>query len=133
MKIQRMVMQHPALNIEERPWTAAEIAEQIKILAEAAYVLWRDELEYVLYTKAQELHERRRAVEEARGHVTPGEKFLARSMSRGWGFMNARSTLYLKVPMPCLNVPGADRTGQPISPPVSVDLTISKGSDAGGV
>jgi hypothetical protein len=43
----------PDIDVAQRTWTAAEIAEQIQILARAAGVDWREELEHALYTKAR--------------------------------------------------------------------------------
>jgi hypothetical protein len=122
----------PDLNVAERTWTAAEIAEQIQILARAAGVDWREELEQVLYTKAQELHEQRCGLEEARGHVTKGLILPEKHVNR-LALYERQINSVLKSTYNLLERTRAYRTGQPIPPPVSVDLTISKGSDAVGV
>ena len=122
----------PDIDVEERAWTAAEIAEQIKVLAGAAGVDWRDELEHVLYTKAQELHEQRCAIEEARGHVTKGLILPEKHVNR-LALYERQINSVLKSTYNLLERARAYRTGQPIPPPVSVDLTISKGTDAVGI
>jgi hypothetical protein len=40
--------QDEKLTIEERPWSAGEIAEQIQILSDAAGVDWREELSWTI-------------------------------------------------------------------------------------
>ncbi len=91
---------------------------------------WREELEHALYANAQELHEQRCAIAEARGHVTGGlilgEKYLTVGLY-------AASSLRVKSTYNLLERARAYRTGQPIPPPVSLDLTISKGTDAIGI
>src|SRR5215469_11373747 len=57
------------LTIEERPWAAGEIAEQIQILSNAAGVDWREELSWAIQSleEAEEGHARQ--IDEARRHV----------------------------------------------------------------
>lgn len=122
----------PDIDVAERTWTAAEIAEQIQILARAAGVDWREELEHVLYAKARALHEQRRGLEEARGHVTKGLILPEKHVNR-LALYERQINSVLKSTYNLLERTRAYRTGQPMPPPVSVDLTISKGSDAVGV
>jgi hypothetical protein len=120
------------IDVAQRTWTAAEIAEQIQQLALAAGVDWREELEHVLYTKAQELHEQRCAIKEARGHVTKGLILPEKHVNR-LALYERQINSVLKSTYNLLERTRAYRTGQPLPPPVSVDLTISKGTDAVGV
>jgi hypothetical protein len=122
----------PDIDVEERPWTAAEIAEQIQVLSQAAGVDWREELEHALYTKAQEAHEQRGVIAEARAHITRrlilGEKYVSRL-----SLYERQINSVLKSTYNLLERARAYRTGQPIAPPVSLDVTISKGTDAIGL
>jgi hypothetical protein len=122
----------PDIDVAERAWTAAEIAEQIQVLARATDRDWRAELEHVVYTKAQELHEQHRAIEEARGHVTKGLILPEKHVNRLALYERQVNSVF-KSTYALLERARAYRTGMPIPPPVSVDLTISKGSDANGV
>ena len=122
----------PDIDVAQRTWTAAEIAEQIKLLARSWPVDWRAELEHVLYTKAQELHEQRCAIEEARGHVTKSLILPEKHVNRLALYERQINSVF-KSTYALLERARAYRTGQPIPPPVSVDLTISKGTDAIGV
>jgi hypothetical protein len=117
----------PDIDVAQRTWTAAEIAEQIQILARAAGVDWRAELDHVLCTKARALHEQRCAIEEARGHVTKGLILPEKHVNR-LALYERQINAVFKSTYALLERARAYRTGQPIPPPVSVDLTISKGT-----
>jgi hypothetical protein len=114
----------PDIDVAERTWTAAEIAEQIQVLALAAGRDWRAELDHVLYTKAQELHEQRCAIEEARGHVTKGLVLPEKHINR-LALYERQINSVLKSTYNLLERTRAYRLGTPLAPPVSVDLTIS--------
>ena len=122
----------PDIDVADRTWTAAEIAEQIQGLALATGRDWRSELEHVLRTKAQEFHEQRCAIEEARGHVTKGLILPEKHVNR-LALYERQINSVLKSTYNLLERTRAYRLGTPLAPPVSVDLTISKGSDAIGV
>jgi hypothetical protein len=122
----------PSIQVEEREWTVSEVVEQLKILAEAAGVHWRDPLHQVLLDKAQTVYDRRQALEEARRHVSR-ELVLSEKHVNRLGVYERQINCVLKSTYSMLERARAYRTGMPIPPPVSVDLTISKGSDAAGV
>lgn len=86
----------------------------------------------MLYTKAQELHEQRCAIEEARGHVTKGLILPEKHVNR-LALYERQINSVLKSTYNLLERTRAYRLGTPLAPPVSVDLTISKGTDAVGV
>jgi hypothetical protein len=56
-------------TIEERPWAAGEIAEQIQILSDAAGVDWREELSWAIESLEEAEDEHGRQIDEARRHV----------------------------------------------------------------
>jgi hypothetical protein len=57
------------LEIEERSWSAGEIAEQIQILSDAAGVDWREELSWTIESMEEAENEHARQIDEARRHV----------------------------------------------------------------
>jgi len=57
------------LTIEERSWSAVEIAEQIQILSDAAEVDWREELSWAIQSLEESEEEPARQIDEARRHV----------------------------------------------------------------
>jgi hypothetical protein len=61
--------QDEELAIEERPWAAGEIAEQIQILSDAAGVEWREELSWAIQSLEEAEEEHARQIDEARRHV----------------------------------------------------------------
>ena len=61
--------QDDELAIEERPWAAGEIAEQIQILSDAADLDWREELALAIQSLEHVDKEHLEQIDEARRHV----------------------------------------------------------------
>jgi hypothetical protein len=68
--------------IEERPWKAGEIAEQIQILSAAAGVDWREELALAIQSLQEERDEHAKQIDEARRHVLRNLVLDERSVNR---------------------------------------------------
>jgi hypothetical protein len=62
-------MQDEELTIEERPWCAGEIAEQIQRLSNAAGVDWREELAFAIQSLEETEDKHAKQIDEARRHV----------------------------------------------------------------
>jgi hypothetical protein len=120
------------LTIEERPWSAGEIAEQIQILSDAAGVDWREELSCAIQSLEEAEDEHARQIDEARRHVLRNLVLDERDVTR-LGLYERQINAQFKSTYSLLERARAYRLGMPVPPPVSVDLTVSKGHDANGV
>jgi hypothetical protein len=116
-------------TIEERPWSAGEIAEQIQILSDAAGVDWREELSWAIQSLEEAEDERARQIDEARRHVLRNLVLDERDVTR-LGLYERQINAQFKSTYSLLERARAWRLGMPIPPAVSVDLTVSKGHDA---
>jgi hypothetical protein len=118
--------------IEEREWSAGEIAEQIQILSDAAGVDWREELSWAIQSLEEAEDEHTRQIDEARRHVLRNLVLDERDVTR-LGLYERQINAQFKSTYSLLERARAYRFGMPVPPPVSVDLTVSKGHDANGV
>jgi hypothetical protein len=121
-----------ALTIEEHPWSAGEIAEQIQILSEAAGVDWREELSWAIQSLEEAEDDHAKQIDEARRHVLRNLVLDERDVTR-LGLYERQINAQFKSTYSLLERARAYRLGMPVPPPVSVDLTVSKGYDANGV
>jgi hypothetical protein len=124
--------QDEELAIEERPWAAGEIAEQIRILSDAAGLDWREELALTIQSLEEAEDEHARQIDEARRHVLRNLVLDERDVTR-LGLYERQIASQFKSTYSLLERARAWRLGMPVPPPVSVDLTVSKGHDANGV
>jgi hypothetical protein len=62
-------IQDEELTIEERPWAAGEIAEQIQVLSDAAGVDWREGLALAIQSLEEAEDEHAEQIDEARRYV----------------------------------------------------------------
>jgi hypothetical protein len=124
--------QDEELAIEERPWAAGEIAEQIRILSDAAGLDWREELALTIQSLEEAEDEHARQIDEARRHVLRNLVLDERDVTR-LGLYERQIASQFKSTYSLLERARAWRLGMPVPPPVSVDLTVSKGCDANGV
>jgi hypothetical protein len=120
------------LTIEEHPWRAGELTEQIQILSDAAGVDWREELFEVIQSLEEAEDEHARQMDEARRHVLRNLVLEERDVTR-LGLYERQINAQFKSTYALLERARAYRLGMPVPPPVSVDLTVSKGHDANGV
>jgi hypothetical protein len=125
-------IQDEELIIEERPWAAEEIAEQIQILSDAAGVDWREELSWAIESLEEAEEECARQIDEARRHVLRNLVLEERDVTR-LSLYERQINARFKSTYTLLERARAYRLGMPVPPPVSVDLTVSKGHDANGV
>jgi hypothetical protein len=123
--------QDEKLAIEERPWAAGEISEQIRILSESAGVDWREELTFVIQSLEQAEAEHAEQIDEARRHVLRNLVLDERDVNR-LALYEHQIAAQFKSTYSLLERARAYRLGMPVPPPVSVDLTVSKGHDANG-
>jgi hypothetical protein len=111
------------LSIEDRPRTAAEVVEQIKLLAEAAGSDWRSLLEGAVYAKRRENYKRRDALISARQHIAKklilGEDDITRL-----GVFERQILAAFKHYYNVLQRAQALRLGL-ATPPVALDVTLS--------
>jgi hypothetical protein len=120
------------LTIEERPWAAGEIAEQIQILSDAAGIDWREELCWAIQSLEEAEDEHARQIDEARQHILRNLVLDERHVTR-LALYERQINSQFKSTYALLERARAYRLGMPVPPPVSVDLIVSKGSDASGV
>jgi hypothetical protein len=120
------------LDIEERSWSAGEIAEQIQILSDAAKVDWREELSWAIQSLEEAENEHARQIDEARRHVLRNLVLDERDITR-LGLYERQINAQFKSTYWLLERARAYCLGMPVPPPVSVDVTVSKGHDANGV
>jgi hypothetical protein len=125
-------IQDEELSIEERPWSAEEIAEQIQILSNAAGVDWREELSWAIQSLEETEDKHARQIDEARRHVLRNLVLEERDVTR-LGLYERQINAQFKSAYSLLERARAYRLGMPVPPPVSVDLTLCKGHDASGV
>jgi hypothetical protein len=125
-------IQDEELTIEERLWAAGEIAEQIQVLSNAVGVDWRDELALVIQSLEETEDKHARQIDEARRHVLRNLVLEERDVTR-LGLYERQINAQFKSTYSLLERARAYRLGMPVPPPVSVDVTVSKGSDANGV
>jgi len=119
------------LTIEERPWAAGEIAEQIQMLSDAAGVDWREELSWAIESLEEAEEDHARQIDEARRHVLRNLVLDERDVTR-LGLYERQINAQFKSSYALLERARAWRLGMPV-PAVSVDLTVTKGHDANGV
>ena len=116
--------QEDELDIEKRPWQAAEVAEQIKLFSEKAGVDWRAEVRWLVATKRREIHERAEALSLARHHVVrkliPSQDDVVRL-----GVYERQILASLKHFYNMLQRAQAIRLGQPVAAPIALDVTLS--------
>jgi hypothetical protein len=124
--------QDEELAIEERPWAAGEIAEQIRILSDAAGLDWREELSWAIQSLEEAEDEHARQIDEARRHVLRNLVLDERDVTR-LGLYERQINAQFKSTYSLLERARAYRLGMPVPAPVSVDLTVTKGHDANGV
>jgi hypothetical protein len=120
------------LTIEERPWRAEEIAGQLRLLSAAAGVDWCEQLFQAIQSFEEAQKELGAQQEEARRHVLRNLILGERTVTR-ISLYERQIMSQLKATYSLLERHRAWRLGIPVPPPVSVDLTISKGPDATGV
>jgi hypothetical protein len=119
-------------TVEERPWAAGEIAEQLQILANAAGLDWRSELACVIQSLEHAEMEHDEQIDEARRHVLRNLVLDERDVTR-LALYERQINSQFKSTYALLERARAYRLGMPVPPPVSVDLTVSKPHDANGV
>ena len=124
--------QDEELAIEERPWAAGEIAEQIQILSDAADLNWREELALAIQSLEHVDKEHLEQIDEARRHVLRNLVLDERTVNR-LALYERHIMAQFKSTYSLLERARAYRLGMPVPPPVSVDLTVSKAHDANGV
>jgi len=124
--------QEEELTIEDRPWPAGEVAEQLRNLSDAANLDWREELAGAIQSLQEAEDEHTRQMEEARRHVLRNLILGERTVNR-LSLYERQVMSQLKATYSLLERARAWRLGMPVPPPVSVDLTVSQGSDANGV
>jgi len=124
--------QDDELAIEERPWAAGEIAEQIQILSDAADLDWREELALAIQSLEHVDKEHLEQIDEARRHVLRNLVLDERTVNR-LALYERQIMAQFKSTYSLLERARAYRLGMPVPPPVSVDLTVSKAHDANGV
>jgi hypothetical protein len=117
------------LTIEERTWSAGEIAEQIRILSDAAGADWREKLSWAIDSLEQTKNEHVRQIDAARRHVLRNLVLDERDITR-LGLYERQINAQFKSTYSLLERARAYRLGMPVPPPVSVDVTVSKGHDA---
>jgi hypothetical protein len=120
------------LTIEERPWRAGELTEQLRILSDAAGVPWREELALAIQSLEEAEDEYAWQIDEAGQHVLRSLVLEVRDVTR-LALYERQINAQFKSTYSLLERARAYRLGMPIPPPVSVDLTVSKGHDATGV
>jgi hypothetical protein len=125
-------IQDEELTVEERPWAAGEIAKQLRILSDAAGVDWRQELALAIQSLEQAQAEHAERIDEARRHVLRNLVLDERDVTR-LALYERQINSQFKSTYALLERARAYRLGMPVPPPVSVDLTVSKGHDASGV
>jgi hypothetical protein len=119
-------------TIEERRWSAGEVAEQLRILSTAAEVDWHEEITSVIQSLKEVQKEHQAQHEEARRHVLRNLILGERTVTR-LSLYERQIMSQLKATYSLLERARGWRLGMPVPPPVSVDLTISKGHDSNGV
>jgi hypothetical protein len=116
--------QEEELDIEDRSWTAAEVAEQIKLFASQAGVDWREEFDWALYKERQAISNRREALVTARQHVArkliPSQDDVVRL-----GVYERQILAAFKHYLNALQRAQALRLGQPVAAPIALDVTVS--------
>jgi hypothetical protein len=120
------------LAVEERPWAAGEIAEQIQILSDAVGVDWREELSWAIHSLEEAEEEHTRQIDEARRHVLRNLVLDESDVTR-LGLYERQINAQFKSTYALLERARAWRLGMPTPAPVSVDLTISPGHNANSV
>jgi hypothetical protein len=112
------------LDIEDRPWPAAEVVEQIKLFSEKGGVDWRSEVRWMVSTKRRQIHERSEALSLARRHVAskliPSQDDVIRL-----GVYERQIASSLKNYYNMLQRAQAIRLGQPVAAPIALDVTLS--------
>jgi hypothetical protein len=112
------------LDIEERSWSAGEIAEQIQILSNAANLDWREELALVIQSLEHAEVEHDEQIDEARRHVLRNLVLDERTVNR-LALYERQIMAQFKSTYSPMERGRAWRLGMPVPRPVSVDLTVS--------
>jgi hypothetical protein len=120
------------LAIEERPWAAGEIAEQIQVLSDAAGGDWREQLALVIQSLERAEAEHNEEIDEAPRHVLRNLVLDERTVAR-LSLYERQIAAQFKSTYSLLERARAYRLGMPVPAPVSVDVTVSKADDANGV
>jgi hypothetical protein len=120
------------LTIEERLWSAEEIAGQLRLLCAAAGVDWGEELASAIQALEEAQQELGAQQEEARRHVMRNLILGERTVTR-ISLYERQIMSQLKATYTLLERARAWRLGMPVPPPVSLDVNITKTHDATGV
>jgi hypothetical protein len=119
-------------TIEERSWSAGEIAGQIQILSNVAGVDWRSGLAFVIQSLEEDRDEHARQIDEGCRHVLRNLVLDERTVAR-LSLYERQVAAQFKSTYSLLERARAYRLGMPVPPPVSVDVIVSKADDANGV
>jgi hypothetical protein len=112
------------ITVEDRPWTLAEIQQQLASMGEAANLSWREELSNLLEAWEVQLNSHSDVLDKAKTHLclnrVLGLKQLERVNLYERQILGTRKSLVNQ-----LERHRALRLGQVVPPPLAVDLTLS--------
>jgi hypothetical protein len=109
---------------ENRSWTGTEVQEQLRILCEAAGEDWRTQLSFVLYDYKRELDQRSSGLAAAREHVRYNRILGKEELERVLLYERQLSAT-LRHLVSQLERHQARRLGQPLAPPVAIDVAVA--------
>jgi len=114
----------PEFNVEDRSWSVADIQAELKILCDAAGRSWREELEWFLYHRQEELDTRLSSLAKAKAHIER-KRILSFDEVNRLALYERQINGTLKSLVNQLERRQALRLGQPVAAPLALDLTVS--------
>src|SRR5215471_18512106 len=137
--------QQPVLDLYKRCHVRAKSRSSRQVLQESGVLApglksplatagadWREELSWAIESLEEAEEDHARQIDEARRHVLRNLVLNERDVTR-LGLYERQINAQFKSTDSLLERARAYRLGMPVPPPVSVDLTVSKGQDANGV
>ena len=114
----------PEFNVEDRSWSVADIQAELKILCDAAGRSWREELEWFLYHRQEELDTRLSSLAKAKAHIER-KRILSFDEVNRLALYERQINGTLKSLLNQLERHQARRLGQPVAAPLSLDVSLS--------
>jgi hypothetical protein len=114
----------PDFNVEDRPWSVADVQSQLGILCDAVGRSWREELEWFLYSRKEKLNTRLKHLAKAKAHIER-KRILSFEEVNRLALYERQINAVLKSLINQLERHQARRQGEPVAAPLALDLTVS--------
>jgi hypothetical protein len=111
------------LEVDEGPWTAQGLQEQMQRLCDGFELNWREELAWVLYSRQSRLTDRLEQIEKAQTHIQTS-RVLNREQVEALLILERQKSATFRNMIAQLERLQARRRGEPVLAPIAVGVSV---------